>query len=99
MKATDILIKPLVTEKSNQLSEKLNRYTFQVNRKANKLQIKKAVEEFYGVTVKEVNTAVIPGKRRNRYTISGVINGKKPAYKKAIVTLAEGESIDLYANV
>ncbi|MBX5439601.1 MAG: 50S ribosomal protein L23 [Thermoflavifilum sp.] len=99
MKAIDILIKPLVTEKSNQQAEKLNRYTFQVNRKANKLQIKKAVEEFYGVTVKEVNTSIIPGKRRNRYTISGVISGKKPAYKKAVVTLAEGESIDLYANV
>lgn len=99
MKSADVLIKPLVTEKVNAQSEKLNRYSFLVDKKANKLEVKRAVEEFYGVTVAAVNTAVIPGKGKFRYTKSGFISGKKPSFKKALVTLAKGETIDLYANI
>ncbi|MFY7879853.1 MAG: 50S ribosomal protein L23 [Lacibacter sp.] len=99
MKQTDILIKPIVSEKSNGLSEKRNTFTFRVNRKANKLEIKKAVEEFYNVKVADVHTAVLPRKAKNRFTKAGYIQGSKPAYKKAYVTVAEGETIDLYSNV
>lgn len=99
MKATDILIKPIVTEKSNLQAEKFRRYTFKVNRKANKLQIKKAIEQMYGVTVTEVNTLVAPGKNKTRYTKAGFIKGVRPSYKKAAVTLVEGDTIDLYANI
>ena len=99
MKLTEVLIKPIVTEKSNKLSDAKRTYAFRVNRKANKLEIKKAIEEFYGVTVTEVNTIVVPGKSKSRFTKSGFISGIKPAYKKAYVKVAEGESIDLYANI
>jgi large subunit ribosomal protein L23 len=99
MKQIEILIKPILTEKANAQQEKLNRYAFKVNRKANKLEIKKAVEDFYGVTVKEVNTAVAPGKNKTRYTKAGYIQGQKSSYKKAFVTVAEGDKIDLYANI
>jgi large subunit ribosomal protein L23 len=97
MKLTDILIKPVLTEKSNGQQEKLHRYAFKVDKRANKLEIKKAIETFYGVTVKDINTSVTPGKPKNRSTKSGFISGKKPAFKKAYVTVAEGETIDLYA--
>ncbi|WP_298411729.1 50S ribosomal protein L23 [Hydrotalea sp.] len=99
MKLSEILIKPILTEKANQQQEKLRKYAFKVNRKANKLEIKTAVENFYGVSVVEVNTAVAPGKNKTRYTKAGFIKGQKPAYKKAFVTVAEGETIDLYANI
>lgn len=99
MKLTEVLIKPILTEKVNQQQEKLRRYAFRVSRKANKLEIKKAVETFYGVTVTDVNTAVAPGKNKTRYTKAGFIQGAKPAYKKAYVTVAEGETIDLYSNI
>ncbi|GAA0539234.1 50S ribosomal protein L23 [Chitinophaga japonensis] len=99
MKLSDVLIKPVVTEKVNKATEKFNRYYFVVDKKANKLEIKKAVEDFYGVAVAEVNTAVMPGKSKFRFTKAGFIAGRKPSYKKAIVTLAEGETIDLYANI
>lgn len=99
MKLTDVLIKPLLSEKANKLSEKANRYTFVVDRKANKLEIKKAVEQFYGVQVKNVNTSVMPSKVKSRYTKSGFIVGRKPAKKKAVVTLSEGENIDLYGAI
>ena len=99
MKQSDILIKPILSEKANKLSEKQNRYSFVVDKKANKLEIKKAVETFYGVTVVDVNTAVAPGKNKARYTKAGFIQGMKSAYKKALVTVAEGETIDLYANI
>lgn len=95
----EVLIKPIITEKMTNLGETLQRYGFVVNRKANKLQIKKAVEEMYGVTVKSVNTSVMPGKAKSRYTKSGAINGVKSAYKKAIITLEQGETIDFYANI
>ncbi len=97
--AKQILIKPLITEKTETVSEKLTQYTFVVNRKANKIEIKKAVEQMYGVTVDAVNTLVMPGKARVRNTRSGLQKGIKPAYKKAIVTLSEGEEIDFFGDI
>jgi len=99
MKLSDVLIKPILSEKANAQQDKLHRYAFRVSRKANKLEIKKAIEEFYGVNVVDVNTAVVPGKNKTRYTKKGFTKGQKPAYKKAMVTVAEGESIDLYSNI
>ena len=99
MKQTEILVKPILTEKANGQQEKLHRYAFRVNKKANKLEIKKAVEDFYGVTVTDVNTTVAPGKNKTRYTKAGFIKGAKSSYKKAFVTVAKGETIDLYANI
>jgi large subunit ribosomal protein L23 len=99
MKLSEVLIKPILTEKANAQQEKLHRYAFKVARKANKLEIKKAVEEFYGVSVVDVNTVVVPGKNKTRYTKKGFVQGQKPAYKKALVTVAEGETIDLYSNI
>ena len=99
MKLSDVLLKPILSEKANAQQDKLRRYAFKVARKANKLEIKKAVQEFYGVNVIDVNTTVVPGKNKTRFTKAGFISGVKPGYKKAIVTVAEGETIDLYANV
>ena len=95
----NILIKPIVTEKANAQTEDLNRYGFVVDKRANKLQIKKAIEELYDVTVASVNTMNYPGKSKMRYTRTGIISGKTSSYKKAIVTLAEGDSIDFYSNI
>jgi large subunit ribosomal protein L23 len=97
--AVQVLIKPVITEKSTKLSDKRNTFVFKVSREANKIEVKKAVEEAYGVKVSEVNTTVIPGKRKQRYTKKGVAAGMKPAYKKAFVTLNEGETINFYGNV
>ncbi|HMT73441.1 MAG TPA: 50S ribosomal protein L23 [Chitinophagaceae bacterium] len=99
MKLSEVLIKPILTEKANAQQDKLRRYAFKVSKKANKLEIKKAVENFYGVTVTGVNTSVVPAKAKSRFTKSGVISGRKPSYKKAFVTVAEGEAIDLYSNI
>ena len=99
MRLSEVLIKPILTEKANSQQEKLRRYAFKVAKKANKLEIKKAIESFYGVTVQEVNTLVVPGKNKSRFTKAGVIEGRKPGYKKAFVTVAEGETIDLYSNI
>ena len=98
MKLSDVLLKPILSEKANKQSEKMNRYTFIVDRKANKLEIKKAVEQFYGVQVENVNTLVMPSKQKAQYTKAGFIVGRKPAKKKALVTVAEGETIDLYGS-
>ena len=97
MKLADVLVRPVITEKVNSQIEKNSRYTFEVGKAANKLEIKKAVEEFYGVKVKEVNTIVVPAKSKTRYTKAGYLSGRKPSYKKAVVTLAEGDSIDLFS--
>jgi large subunit ribosomal protein L23 len=97
MKLSDVLIKPVLSEKANKQSEKMNRFTFVVDRKANKLEIKKAIELFYGVQVEDVNTSVVPSKLKSKYTKAGYIVGRKPAKKKAIVTVAEGETIDIYS--
>ena len=95
----DILIKPIVTEKMTGLAEKLNRYGFVVAKKANKLQIKKAVEDLYKVKVSSVNTMHYSGKAKSRFTKTGVISGKSPNTKRAVITLAEGETIDFYSNI
>ncbi len=97
MKPADILIKPVLTEKAYEQQEQRNVFTFVVDRRANKLEIKKAVEDFYAVEVKKVRTLVVPGKSKTRYTRTGLIKGKKPAYKKAMVELNEGETIDLFS--
>lgn len=95
----DILIRPVVTEKMERLTEKVNQYGFIVDKRANKLQIKKAIEELYGVTVDSVNTMRYAGKVKSRYTRTGVLVGRTNSYKKAIVTLKEGEKIDFYSNI
>ena len=94
-----ILIKPIVTEKMTVQGEKLNRYGFIVDRDANKLQIKAAVEQAYNVTVADVNTNNYHGKRKSRYTKAGMLNGRTNHYKKAYVTLAGEDKIDFYANI
>ena len=94
-----IIIKPIVTEKLTIQGEKLNRYGFIVDREANKLQIKAAVEQMYNVTVAEVNTMNYHGKRKSRYTKAGMLQGRANHYKKAIVTLAGEDKIDFYANI
>ncbi|MCI0751951.1 MAG: 50S ribosomal protein L23 [Flammeovirgaceae bacterium] len=93
-----VLRKPLVTEKVSALNEK-GKYGFIVNIGANKVEIKSAVEKQYGVTVEKVNTLSVMGKKKTRYTKAGVLAGRKPSYKKAIVTLAQGEVIDFYNNI
>ncbi len=95
----NIIIKPVITEKMTTMGENLNRYGFIVHKKANKLQIKKAVEELYGVEVESVNTMNYSGKEKSRFTKSGAITGKTNAFKKAIITVAEGETIDFYSNI
>jgi large subunit ribosomal protein L23 len=94
-----ILLKPIVTEKMTAQGDKLNRYGFIVAKDANKVEIKKAVEELYGVTVESVNTMRYGGKVKTRYTKSGMMSGKTNATKKAVVTLAEGSTIDFYSNI
>jgi len=95
----NILLKPIVTEKMTSQGDKFNRYGFVVARNANKLQIRKAVEELYGVTVESVNTMRYGGKVKTRNTKSGLLVGKTAAFKKAVVTLAEGNKIDFYSNI
>ncbi len=99
MNPADVLIKPILTEKANAQQEKLSKYTFRVSPRANKLEIKKAVEEFYGITVTDVHTVVVSAKTKSRFTKAGYLKGRKPSYKKAMVTLAKGDTIDLYANI
>ncbi|PTX41978.1 50S ribosomal protein L23 [Gramella sp. MT6] len=94
-----ILIKPVITEKATADSEMNNRFTFVVSNKANKIQIKDAIESAYGVSVTKVRTMNVRPDRKTRYTKSGMITGKTNAFKKAIVQVAEGETIDLYSNL
>ena len=94
-----IIIKPIITEKMTAQAEKLNRYGFIVDKKADKLQIRKEVEDLYGVKVDSVNTLRYAGKRKSRYTKAGFVEGRTNAYKKAIVTLKEGQAIDFYSNI
>jgi large subunit ribosomal protein L23 len=95
----DVIVKPIITEKYTALGEKLNRYGFIVNMDANKVQIKSAVEKAYGVKVKDVNTQRYIGKTKTRYTKAGFISGVVNRQKKAIITLADGETIDFYINI
>ncbi len=99
MRLAEVLVKPILTEKANAQQDKMRRYAFKVARKANKLEIKKAVETMYGVTIIDVNTVVVPGKNKTRYTKKGFVQGQKSAYKKAMVTVAENETIDLYSTI
>jgi len=94
-----ILLKPIVTEKMTAASEKLNRYGFIVDRKADKPQIKEAVEQFYNVKVKDINTINYYGKRKSRYSKTGVLRGRTNHFKKAYVTLVEGDKIDFYSSI
>ena len=94
-----IIIKPIITEKITKEGEIFNRFGFVVDKKANKVQIKKAVEATYGISVVSVNTMNYRADRTTKYTKSGLISGKTSAYKKAIVQVKEGETIDLYNNI
>ena len=94
----NVLLKPLVTEKASSQNE-FGKYGFIVNQKANKIQIKEAVEKSYGVNVVSVNTLTYQGKKKNRYTKSRIISGKTSGFKKAVVQVAEGEVIDFYSNI
>ena len=95
----NILIKPIITEKATNDSELFNRYAFVVNKKANKVEIKNAVEQAYGVTIESVRTMNYPVQRNTKYTKNGIVQAMKGAYKKAVVQLAEGENIDFYSNI
>ena len=95
-----LIVKPLVTEKMNSITEKFpNRFGFVVRPEANKLEIKKEIEDLYNVTVVEVNTAYYIGKNKSRYTRKGFTKGRTNAFKKAVVTLKEGDTIDFYSNI
>jgi large subunit ribosomal protein L23 len=94
-----ILKKPVITEKSEMLSENVSQFTFVVDKRASKPEIKKAVEDAYGVSVKSVNTSIIPAKEKMRSTRAGYVMGRKSSYKKAIITLADGEFIDFYGEL
>tara|TARA_B110000046_G_C12857508_1_gene340386 strand:- start:420 stop:710 length:291 start_codon:yes stop_codon:yes gene_type:complete len=94
-----VLIKPLITEKMTELSEKRNQYGFIVNRKANKIEIRKAIEGQYNVSVTSINTMIYEGKSKKRFTKSAVLDGRTNHFKKAIVTVADGDVIDFYANI
>ncbi|MFA5244285.1 MAG: 50S ribosomal protein L23 [Pedobacter sp.] len=95
----EILKRPILTEKASALTEKLNRFSFKVDHKANKLEIKQAIEKMYGVNIQAINTIVVYGKLKSRNTKAGVVTGRTPKYKKAIVTLNDGETIDFYSNI
>ena len=94
-----IIVKPLVTEKMTSITEKSNRFGFIVSPEANKVEIKNEVEALYNVTVVDVNTIRYAGKNKARWTKSGLIKGGSNAYKKAIVTLKDGDTIDFYSNI
>lgn len=94
-----VLIKPIITEKMTADSELYNRYGFIVDPGANKLEIKQAVETTYGVSVEKVRTMNYGPKRKSRYTKTGVQHGKTTAFKKAIVDVADGDTIDFYNNL
>lgn len=95
----DILIRPIVTEKMTLQADKLNRYAVIVEKSANKLQIKKAIQDMYGVTVTAVNTQRYMGKFKSRFTKTGVISGRTNSFKKAIITLSKDEKIDFFSNI
>jgi large subunit ribosomal protein L23 len=97
--SSSIIVKPVITEKMTGQSDKFNRYGFYVNKTANKIQIKNAVEKMYNVTVVEVRTMNTPGKVKKRMTRSGVLAGRVGKHKKAVVSLKQGETIDFYSNI
>jgi len=95
----EVLKKPIITEKMTMLGEKRNQYAFRVDNRANKIQIRKAIESMYGVTVESVNTMRYAGKTKSRNSKGGFVVGKTDSFKKAIITLKDGEIIDLYSNI
>ncbi|MBE9468167.1 MAG: 50S ribosomal protein L23 [Bacteroidetes bacterium] len=95
----NILLKPIISEKMTSESEKYNRYGFVVRKLTNKIQIKRAIEQMYNVHVSSINTMIYGGKAKSRFTKAGSITGKTSSYKKAIVTLIEGDKIDFYSNI
>lgn len=95
---TNVLIKPLLTEKVLKLTEDRNQYAFRVDLDATKLEIKAAVEKKFGVKVKSVRTVNYGGKRKSQFTRKGIMAGKKPDWKKAYISLLKDEKIDYYAN-
>ncbi|MBW4888804.1 50S ribosomal protein L23 [Mucilaginibacter sp. HMF5004] len=95
----EVLRKPLLTEKVSQLTEKLNRYAFIVDPRANKIQIKGAIETMYGINVVAVNTMRYVGKLKSRNTKAGPVSGRAAKYKKAIITIKDGETIDFYSTI
>jgi large subunit ribosomal protein L23 len=95
----EILKKPIITEKMTMLGEKRNQYAFRVDKRANKFQIRQAIKELYGVEVESVNTMRYAGKTKSRYTKTGFVEGRTDSFKKAVVTLKEGEVIDFYSNI
>lgn len=94
-----VVVKPIITEKMTDKAESLNQFGFIVDKHANKLQIKTEVEDLYGVQVISVNTMNYSGKSKSRFTKAGLISGKTKAFKKAVITLAEGDSIDFFSNI
>ncbi len=94
-----VIIKPLVTEKMNSITEKQNKFGFIVRPSANKIEIKKEIEDRYNVKVLAVNTTKYAGKNKTRYTKAGLIKGSTNAFKKAIVTVKDGDTIDFYSNI
>ena len=95
----EISIKPIITERATKLSEKRNCYTFRVSPQADKAQIKSLIEQLYGVKVESVNTAIMRGKNKSRWTKSGLLRGKTAQWKKAYVTVADGQSIEFFSNI
>lgn len=94
-----VIVKPLITEKSNKLSERLNQYVFIVDKDASKPQIIKEVEAMYGVEVNNISTMLYRGKRKFRFTKSGSVSGKKSNFKKAVVSLKDDQTIDFFESV
>jgi large subunit ribosomal protein L23 len=95
----DILKKPVITEKQTKATDTLGTYGFIVDKKANKIEIKKAIEKIYGVNVTDVRTLIVPAKEKNRYTKAGILSGRRGSYKKAIVKVADGETIDFFSEL
>lgn len=98
MSKRSIIIKPVLTEKSEKMSSKLNQHTFIVRKDANKYEIKGAIEQLFNVKVEAVNTTILPGKFKRKFTKKGVASGQQPSYKKAFVTVKEGEVLDIYQS-
>jgi len=96
---TQVLVRPAITEKSEMLAEKENKFTFIVDKRSTKGQIKNAIQDMYNVTVLNVNTNIIPAKKKLKSTKAGYVMGGKPAYKKAVVTVADGDTIDYYGEI
>lgn len=94
-----ILVKPIISEKSEMLTEKVNQYSFVVDRKASKKDIKRAIEEMYEVKVDSVNTLIMPSKSKSRNTKRGAVKGSVSSYKKAIITVADGAAIDFFGEI